>query len=230
MIVSAADDPNAGAALWFPNSRRCANIWEQVRLDIRSCNWPHSAAIPDHTMAFDAALPIKTSIVAHLPEHSLARPLARPLSAPAPFRTYEGVALAIGGISVGAVIGVLAFFVTGRVEVWYPLTVALLAYVYAIRLVGLSCRDVFATREFFSVGLFGLHIAALLAWPIIALLCAPNSWLMWIGMPLALAASSLFFLTAHAPASAMYRAGGHVCLIVALGAYQWLWSVMSVSA
>lgn len=145
----------------------------------------------------------------------------------APFRTHEGVSLAIGGLSVGAMTGAGMFFAAGRVEAWMPIAVEALAYVYAIRLVVLSCRDVFATRQFASFLLFSIHIAALLAWPILVLVFVPLSWPLLLGLPLALAASSLFFLTTHTPARAMYRVSAHVCLVAAIGVYQLLWASMS---
>lgn len=184
----------------------------------------------DYIMAFDAARPTRTPIFAPPVGRRQPRPQAKIACMSEPFRAHEGVALALGGLSLGALVGALTFVAAGRVEAWIPLTVALAAYVYAIRLVGLSCRDVIATGKLTSIGLFGLHVAALLVWPIVVLLYAPNSWQSWLGLPLALATSSLFFLIARAPASAMYRASGHVCVIAAIGAYQWLWSIMGVAA
>jgi len=57
-----------------------------------------------------------------------------------------------------------------------------------------------------------------------------QAWPIWLGLPLALAASSLFLLNADAPARTMYRVGGHVCLVASIGAYQWLWTAMGISA
>jgi len=178
-------------------------------------------------MAFDAALPIATPVFAPPLQWPQTRLVMRTTCMSAPFRVHEGAALTVGGLSLGALAGALMFFTIGRVEAWMPIAVALAAYVYAIHLVGLSIREVLAIHEPSAIGLFGLHVAALLAWPIMLLLCAPNSWLMWLGLPLALAASSLFLLITHAPASAMYRSSGHICLVVAIGAYQWLWTAMA---
>lgn len=206
----------------FGSAAPQAEATEQTDLAIHS--WlQHSSR--GHAMAFDAALPIDTLVFAPAAERSHTE---KTNCMSTPFRTHEGVSLAIGGLCLGALIGVFVFFATGRVAAWLPITVALFAFVYAIYLVGLSYRDVFAARQLGSFSLFTVHIAALLAWPILVLVFEPHSWPILLGLPLALAASSLFFLTAHAPARVMYRASAHVCLIAALGVYQWLWVAMIV--
>jgi|CXWL01.1.fsa_nt_gi hypothetical protein len=177
-------------------------------------------------MAYDAALPLTTFDFAP----PLARVQTKPSCMSAPYRAHEGVALMLGALSIGAVAGASIFFGAGRVDAWAPTTVALAAYVYAIYLIGLSWRAVLATRAPESIILFGLSVGALLAWPIVMLIGAPNSLLTWLGLPLALVASCLFCLIGRASASAMYRTGAYVCLITGIGAYQWLWSSINASA
>lgn len=177
-------------------------------------------------MAYDAALPIDTFAFAP----PLARVRPKPSCMSAPYRAHEGVALMLGALSVGAMAGASMFFGAGRVEAWAPMTVAFATYVYAIYLVGLNCREVLATRATGSIVLFGLSVGAVLAWPIVMLIGAPNSWLVWLGLPLALAAACLFCLIGRASANAMYRTGAYVCLIAGIGAYQWLWTTINASA
>lgn len=181
-------------------------------------------------MAYDAALPIGAPIFAPYPARPQYPPPAAADCMSARFRPHEGVSLAIGGLAGGALAGAFAFFALGRVEAWIPLTAALAAYGFALYLVGLSLREVLAGREMSSIVLYGLHVAALLAWPIIILLSPPTSWPIWFGLPIALTAASMLFLIAPAPASAMFRTSAHVFMITAIGAYQWLWTAMSVPA
>lgn len=172
-------------------------------------------------LAFNAdVLPLPAPFVRSSRAASIAR-------AASPFRTHEGVALAIGGVSGGALIGALLFFCGGELPHWMLLTVAIGVYTYVLHLLGQGLRDVLATRAYIAGALLCIHAAALVAWPFMLVLFGPETWQMWLGLPLALAASSLFFLIAHAPAHAMCRVGAHVSLIATLGAYQWLSSVIS---
>jgi hypothetical protein len=200
-------------------------------------------------MAYDGALFVDTRVLEQPRARPLAQPRPRSLAHPpaplprplaqfqprascfaAPFRAHEAIALTIGGLSFGAMGGALMFFGVGREAAWASLTVAVAGYVYAIYLVGLSCRDVLATRAPRSTALFAIHLGALLLWPITLLLWTPSSWQMWLGLPLALVAGALFLLIARAPARAMHRSGAHLGVIAAVGAYQCLWSMMNLPA
>jgi hypothetical protein len=200
---------------------------------------------PGQAMAYDGAFFVDTRVLERPQARPLAQPRARPLapltrprtvSQPspscfaAPFRAHEAVALTLGGLAIGVMGGALMFFGVGREIAWVSLTAAVAGYIYVLHLVGLSCRDVFATRAPASTALFGIHLGALLLWPITLLLWTPSSWQMWLGLPLALVAGTLFLLIARAPARAMHRSGAHLGVIAAVGVYQCLWSMMNLPA
>jgi hypothetical protein len=183
-------------------------------------------------MAFDLALTDTTWL---LPQKPIAE---TPVHAPVPsaeprqdalFRRGEGVALAAGSIAFGVCAGALLFFGMGRLGLALPLAMGLAGYIYAIHLACQSWSDVIAARSPSSIALFGLHVVALAAWPIVALCWPSAAWQAWLGLPMALIALSVFLVIARAPARAMYRTTAHVCLIAAIGAYQELWTAITAS-
>lgn len=163
-------------------------------------------------------------------------PDATPLWTPAPapitstshFSSGEGIGLPVGALALGALAGGLAFFGFGRVDPGFPLIAAFVGYAYAVYLAGMSWRDVIREREPVAIALFGLHMTALLAWPLLLLNWADGSWRLLFGLPTAFVAIALFLMTARAPASAVYRSSAHVFLVAAIGGYQGLWAAMTV--
>jgi hypothetical protein len=168
-------------------------------------------------MAFDSALPSR------LYDPALAPPAAD--IAASPFRRGEGVGLALGALAAGAAMGILAFFAAGRVTPWMPIAAAIAAYGFALYLAELSLRDVIRTHAPSAIVLFGLHLVALLAWPVALIWFAATSFA-WIALPVAAFALAAFLTTTRVPARAIYRSSVHVTLIAAVAAYQWMWTAI----
>lgn len=142
---------------------------------------------------------------------------------PTLFRRGEGIALAVGGICIGTMLGITLFFGFGRIASGAPVAAALIAYVYAMRLAGLSMSDVIAIRSRSATTLFALHMAALGIWPLAIMLYTPDSWLYWLALPVALIALGVFLVIVRAPARSIYRTSVHISLIAAIAAYRWMW-------
>jgi hypothetical protein len=184
-------------------------------------------------MAFDLALADTNWLLTPRPiaEALINTPVPSTEPEPTPlFRRGEGIALAAGSMAIGVCAGALLFFGMGRVGLALPLAVTLAGYIYAIHLACQSWSELITARSPTSITLFGFHLAALAAWPIV-LLCWPSAaWQTWLGLPMALIALSLFLVIARAPARAMYRTTAHVGLIAAIGAYQGLWTAITASS
>lgn len=142
---------------------------------------------------------------------------------PTLFRRGEGLSLAVGGICVGAMFGIVLFFGFGRIAPWAPVAAALIAYVYAMRLAGLSMSDVIGIHSRAATALFGLHMAALGSWPLAIMIYSPDTWRYWIALPVAIVTLGLFLAIVRAPVRSIYRTSVHVSLIAAIAAYRWMW-------
>lgn len=154
---------------------------------------------------------------------------ASPRAAISYFGPGEGIALGLGGLAIGAFSGAFAFFGMGRIEPLIPLTAAVVGYAYAIYLAARSWQEVILEHELRATALFGLHLVALLAWPLLIAYWTPASWLSFFSLAAAFIALALFLLTTDAPASAVYRSSAHVFLVAAIGVYQGLWASMTFS-
>lgn len=158
------------------------------------------------------------------------------LWSPAPLRPAEGVlepteglSLGVGALALGALAGASAFFGMGRVEPVIPLTASFAGYAYALYLAGMSMRDVIIGREQRAIALFGIHLAALIAWPLLLVYGSAMPWLGLLGLPTAFATLVLFLMLAHAPARAASRSSAHVFLVATIAVYHGLWAVMTVN-
>lgn len=151
-------------------------------------------------------------------------PVARPLRAIAvSFRRDEGVALAVGGLAVGAATGLGLFFLFGRIPPWMPFAVAITGYGAALQLASVSMQDVSRNHSPWATLLFATHLAALAAWPLAISLEQTLSWQLWLALPIALGAFALFLMISRGPAGVIYRSSVHISLITAIAAYQWMW-------
>jgi hypothetical protein len=168
-------------------------------------------------MAFDAAPPVR------LYDPVLAPPATN--IAASSFRRGQGVGIALGALAVGGAMGAFAFFAIGRVAPWMPITAAIAAYGFALYLAELSLREVIRTHAPSAIVLFGVHLVALLAWPVVLIWFATSSFV-WIALPVAAFALAAFLTTARVPARAIYRSSVHVTLIAAVAAYHWMWSAI----
>ncbi len=141
----------------------------------------------------------------------------------APFKHGEGVGLTVGALCIGLGIGTALFFGFGRYATWVAVSFGVAAYGYALYLAGLSMLDVIVSRAPQAIALLCLHMAAMIAWPYLVTLAAPEGWRVWLGLPIALVALGLFLVATKAPVRATYRASGQLALITALGFYQVMW-------
>lgn len=171
-------------------------------------------------MAYDGELAVWEAQIRHQ------LPARAPLVIATPglaFGRGEGVGLAIGAISIGALTGVALFFTLGRVAPWIPLAAALAAYSYALQLAGVSLLDVIRNLAPGAIALFALHLVALVAWPYLTITSAPDAWQNLLGLPVALVALVAFLSIARAPASSMHRTMAHATLVATVASYQWMW-------
>jgi hypothetical protein len=146
------------------------------------------------------------------------------------FRRDEALALTIGALSIGAFSGAGLFFGLGRAPPLMVLAAAMAAYVYAVHLASVRFSELIRARTLAASTLFALHIAALVAWPLMALAWPPEAWQTRVALPAMLASFILLLLVKPEPPSVIYRHSAYVALITAIAVYALCRTAMNIEA
>jgi hypothetical protein len=115
----------------------------------------------------------------------------------------------------------------GRVAPWALLAMGFALYGWAIYLASLNMRDLIHSRAALLIALFGIHLTALLAWPLLMSEWTPASWQWWLGLPASLSALIAFLTLPSVPSTVVYRSGAHTSLIAGIAVYEYLWRAMA---
>lgn len=139
------------------------------------------------------------------------------------FRPYESLVVFMGAMATGCMLSLLLFFMIGRVAPWALLTTAFAVYGCAVYLAALNMRDLIHSRPTREIALFGFHLLALLAWPLLTLEWTPASWQWWLGLPASLIALIAFLKLPGAASTIVYRSSALGSLIAGIAVYEYLW-------
>jgi hypothetical protein len=148
---------------------------------------------------------------------------SRTVTRAAPRETFvrsERLVVLTGASALGAAIGFAVAMTSGRVDLWVLALVALPALALAAHLTIQTLSEAFASRAWGCASASVLHVAALMAWPMTALVSAGSPALFWIAPGVALTALVLFASCWEGSARAVYRSGAQGALVAAIAAQQ----------
>ena len=123
-----------------------------------------------------------------------------------------------GATGFGAVLGFSATIATGRADLMTSLLIAAPMLAVALYLAGHTLTDALARDARGCATATGLHVAALLAWPMTSLLSPFMAY--WIAPLAAISALVMFASCWGGPPRAVYRMAGQGALVAALAAHQ----------
>ncbi|HRE43578.1 MAG TPA: hypothetical protein PKY87_06360 [Terricaulis sp.] len=158
-------------------------------------------------MAFDASVSAPVSAKAIPREH---------------FIRAERLTVLLGASALGAMIGFAGALASGRLEPWALALIALPVLAFAAHLTIQTLSEAFAARAWGCAAAAGLHVAALMAWPMIALMASSSPALFWFAPGLAFAGLILFASCWEGASRAVYRVSAQGALIAAIAAQQGL--------
>jgi hypothetical protein len=161
------------------------------------------------------------------PPRAAATPASATGTAPTDFRPGESLVVTMGALAAGGMIGMALFFMVGRVAPWALLAMGFALYCWAIYLASLNMRDLIHIRAALLIALFGLHLTALLAWPLLISEWTPASWQWWLGLPASLSALVAFLTQPGVPNRVVYRSCAHGALIAGVALYEYMWRAMA---
>ncbi len=152
-----------------------------------------------------------------------------PLDAPEgvrDFRRFERLVVLFGASALGGLIGVSAAIATGRLDLWIMVAAAAPFFIVALHLTNLTLRDALRREargcSIASVG----HAAALLAWPMTALLTPLGSLNFFIAPVLAMSTLILFASCWGGSSRVVYRTCAQGALVALVAAHQGMMVVM----
>ena len=132
------------------------------------------------------------------------------------FHQAERLVVVGGAAALGALLGVFAGIGFGKPEMWIGAAAAAPLYGLGIYFTAATFRDAKEARAFGCACASGLHMLALLAWPVAAIFYPLSMLQFWIAPAIALSALGLFASCWGGSKRAVYRA----CLqgVLAMGA------------
>ena len=134
------------------------------------------------------------------------------------FLRSERLVVLTGASGLGAVLGFSATIATGRADLMTSLLIAAPMLAVALYLAGHTLTDALARDARGCATATGLHVAALLAWPMTSLLSPFMAY--WIAPLAAISALVMFASCWGGPPRAVYRMAGQGALVAALAAHQ----------
>ncbi|MGE0596583.1 MAG: hypothetical protein AB7P07_09455 [Hyphomonadaceae bacterium] len=159
-------------------------------------------------MAYDAGFPIE------------AEASASPAIAVDSFRRPERLAVLAGASAMGALAGFAAAMAIGRIDLWVVIAMAAPFLAVALHLTSETMRDALRSGAHGCATAAGLHVAALLAWPLTSLFSPVSMATFWIAP--AAAISALFLLAScwQGGARGVYRTSALGLMVAAIAAHQ----------
>jgi len=132
----------------------------------------------------------------------------------------------IGAAAFGGVAGFAATMMMGRVEPWVLALIAAPVLAYALHLTGLTLSEALSRRAYGCSTACVLHGAALLAWPMTAMLTPIASAIYWVAPITALSALILFASCWGGASRPIYRMSVQGALVAALAVHQGVFVVL----
>ncbi len=138
------------------------------------------------------------------------------------FMRGERLTVLVGASALGAMIGFAGALASGRLEPWALALIALPVLAFTAHLTIQTLSEAFAARAWGCAAAAGLHVAALMSWPMIALMASSSPALFWFAPGLAFAGLVLFASCWEGASRAVYRASAQGALVAAIAAQQGL--------
>jgi hypothetical protein len=148
---------------------------------------------------------------------------------PAPaagFHRLERIALLLGGAGIGAMAGFALAMALGYQDVLLVAAIAAPLLALALHLTSLTLTEAIQLRAYGCASATVLHAAALLAWPMTALLTPLSPLTFWVAPAVAASALIMFASCWQGQARAVYRLSVQALLVGAVAAHQGLMLVM----
>lgn len=136
------------------------------------------------------------------------------------WRRDERLVLLVGAACFGAVAGFVLALWVGRLDFWTLALIAAPVLAINLHLTAQTLTEAFQRRAMGCATACGIHAAAVLAWPMTALVTPIAPAAFWIAPALALTSLILFASCWTGESRALYRMGAQGALVAALMAQQ----------
>lgn len=166
-------------------------------------------------MAFDGA---PRAAIATLPPENIASEEI--------WRRDQRLVVLAGGIALGALAGFFITLTSGRFEIWLLALIAAPLLAFDLYLTGRTLTEALERRATGCAGACALHAAAVLAWPMTALMIPLAPAAFWSAPVLALTALVLFASCWSGDGRALYRMAAQGALVAALMTQQGVFVVL----
>jgi len=143
------------------------------------------------------------------------------------FGRTERLVLLIGASAFGGLVGLTFALAVGRWELWAVALTGAPVLVLALHLTAETLRDALRRDARGCAGAACMHVAALLAWPMLALSIPLGALNFFIAPGLALATLALFASCWGGPSRVAYRIAAQGALVAAVAAHQGIMVVMT---
>lgn len=162
-------------------------------------------------MAYDSALPLNIT--------------AQALAAPSQergddFHRAERVVVLAGASAIGTLIGFGAAMAIGRLDLWVVILASAPFMVLALHLTAETLRDGLKRNAYGCATAAGLHVAALLAWPLTSLFAPLSMANFWIAPGVAVTALFLLASCWQGDARGVLRVSALGFLVMTVAAHQ----------
>jgi hypothetical protein len=136
------------------------------------------------------------------------------------FRRGERFVVLGGASALGALMGFASAMALGNADLMVMIAVAAPALAFALYLTSEMLRDGLRRGAYGCAASAGVHAAALLAWPMTALLSPMSATIFWIAPAMALTALSMLASCWQGSKAGVYRVGVMGMMIAGLAAQQ----------
>lgn len=142
------------------------------------------------------------------------------------WRRDQRLVVLAGGIALGALAGFFITLTSGRFDVWLLAMIAMPLLALDLYLAGKTMSTALQSQSVGCATACGLHAAAVLAWPMTALMIPLSPLAFWSAPALALTALVLFASCWSGEGRALYRMAAQGALVAALMAQQGVFVVL----